>query len=97
MSTEGVIRARPNDRERDLLDRLKEGDTLSSEELNQIIRFVDDSIEEVPIRRQEGGITAVKKFENFLTKSVGLNPKDVEWASSLSEKNVSGGRVRWSR
>lgn len=90
MSTEGVIRARPNDRERDLLDRLKEGDTLSSEELNQIIRFVDDSIEEVPIRRQEGGITAVKKFENFLTKSVGLNPKDVEWASSLSEKMYPG-------
>ena len=47
-------------------------------------------MEEVPIRRQEGGITAVKKFENFLTKSVGLNPKDVEWASSLSEKMYPG-------
>ncbi len=42
------------------------------------------------LRRAEGGITAVKKFENFLTKSVGLNPEDVEWASSLSEKMYPG-------
>jgi len=43
-----------------------------------------------PLYRSEGGITAVKKFENFLTKSVGLNPEDVEWASSLSEKMYPG-------
>ena len=55
-------------------------------------RYMEEvpTLEEVPIRRQEGGITAVKKFENFLTKSVGLNPEDVEWASSLSEKMYPG-------
>jgi hypothetical protein len=72
------------------LDRLIEGDDLSSKELDQIIRFVDDGIEEVPIRRQEGGITAVKKLENTLSELVGINPKDVEWASSLSEEMYPG-------
>jgi len=85
-----VARARLSDRERDFLDRLIEGDNLSSEELNQIIRFVDDAMEEVPIRRQEGGITAVKKLENTLSELVGINPKDVEWASSLSEEMYPG-------
>ena len=52
---------------------------------------VDKILEEVPIRRSEGGgISVLKKFEDFLTKSVGLNPKDVEWASSLSEKMYPG-------
>ena len=85
-----VARARLSDRERDFLDRLIEGDNLSSEELNQIIRFVDDAMEEVPIRRQEGGITAVKKLENSISELVGINPKDVEWASSLSEEMYPG-------
>jgi hypothetical protein len=87
---EGIPRARLSDRERDFLDRLIEGDDLSSKELDQIIRFVDDGIEEVPIRRQEGGITAVKKLENTLSELVGINPKDVEWASSLSEEMYPG-------
>jgi hypothetical protein len=87
---EGIPRARLSDRERDFLDRLIEGDNLSSKELDQIIRFVDDGIEEVPIRRQEGGITAVKKLENTLSELVGINPKDVEWASSLSEEMYPG-------
>jgi hypothetical protein len=87
---EGIPRARLSDRERDFLDRLIEGDHLSSKELDQIIRFVDDGIEEVPIRRQEGGITAVKKLENTLSELVGINPKDVEWASSLSEEMYPG-------
>jgi hypothetical protein len=73
MSNEGIPRARLNDRERDLLDRLKEGDNLSSEELNQITRFVDDRIEEVPIRRQEGGITAVKKFNPLYREDGGIS------------------------
>jgi len=47
-------------------------------------------MEEVPIRRQEGGITAVKKLENTLSELVGINPKDVEWASSLSEEMYPG-------
>jgi len=55
-----------------------------------LTRFVDDGIEEVPIRRQEGGITAVKKLENTLSELVGINPKDVEWASSLSEEMYPG-------
>ena len=43
------------------------------------------------LRRAEGGgISSLKKFENFLTEAVGLNPKDVEWASSLSEKMYPG-------
>jgi hypothetical protein len=87
---EGIPRARLSDRERDFLDRLIEGDNLSSKELDEIIRFVDDGIEEVPIRRQEGGITAVKKLENTLSELVGINPKDVEWASSLSEEMYPG-------
>lgn len=41
-------------------------------------------------RADGGGISVLKKFEDFLTKSVGLNPKDVEWASSLSEKMYPG-------
>jgi hypothetical protein len=86
----GIPRARLSDGERDVLDRLIEGDDLSSKELDQIIRFVDDGIEEVPIRRQEGGITAVKKLENTLSELVGINPKDVEWASSLSEEMYPG-------
>jgi hypothetical protein len=86
----GIPRARLSDGERALLDRLIEGDDLSSKELDQIIRFVDDGIEEVPIRRQEGGITAVKKLENTLSELVGINPKDVEWASSLSEEMYPG-------
>jgi hypothetical protein len=49
-----------------------------------------DDMEEVPIRRQEGGITAVKKLENTLSELVGINPKDVEWASSLSEEMYPG-------
>jgi hypothetical protein len=87
---EKIPRARLSDGERAVLDRLIEGDDLSSKELNQIIRFVDDGIEEVPIRRQEGGITAVKKLENTLSELVGINPKDVEWASSLSEEMYPG-------
>jgi len=47
-------------------------------------------MEEVPIRRQEGGITAVKKLENSISELVGINPKDVEWASSLSEEMYPG-------
>jgi hypothetical protein len=47
-------------------------------------------MEEVPIRRQEGGITAVKKLENTLSELVGINPKDVEWASNLSEEMYPG-------
>jgi len=47
-------------------------------------------MEEVPIRRSEGGITAVKKLENTLSELVGINPKDVEWASSLSEEMYPG-------
>jgi hypothetical protein len=90
MSNEGIPRARLSDDERAVLDRLIEGDDLSSKELDQIIRFVDDGIEEVPIRRQEGGITAVKKLENTLSELVGINPKDVEWASSLSEEMYPG-------
>jgi hypothetical protein len=43
-----------------------------------------------PIRRSEGGITAVKKLENTLSELVGINPKDVEWASSLSEEMYPG-------
>jgi len=42
------------------------------------------------IRRSEGGITAVKKLENTLSELVGINPKDVEWASSLSEEMYPG-------
>ena len=87
---EVIPRARLSDGERAVLDRLIEGDDLSSKELDQIIRFVDDGIEEVPIRRQEGGITAVKKLENTLSELVGINPKDVEWASSLSEEMYPG-------
>jgi hypothetical protein len=87
---ESIPRARLSDGERAVLDRLIEGDDLSSKELDQIIRFVDDGIEEVPIRRQEGGITAVKKLENTLSELVGINPKDVEWASSLSEEMYPG-------
>ena len=90
MSNEGIPRARLSDGERAVLDRLIEGDDLSSKELDQIIRFVDDGIEEVPIRRSEGGITAVKKLENTLSELVGINPKDVEWASSLSEEMYPG-------
>jgi hypothetical protein len=48
------------------------------------------SNEGIPIRRQEGGITAVKKLENTLSELVGINPKDVEWASSLSEEMYPG-------
>jgi hypothetical protein len=97
MSNEGIPRARLNDRERDLLDRLKEGDNLSSKELHQIIDFVGYAmeevppLEEVPIRRSEGGgISVLKKFEDFVTESVGIDPKDVEWASSLSEEMYPG-------
>ena len=51
---------------------------------------IDRLMEEVPIRRQEGGITAVKKLENSISELVGINPKDVEWASSLSEEMYPG-------
>ena len=51
---------------------------------------MDRLMEEVPIRRQEGGITAVKKLENSISELVGINPKDVEWASSLSEEMYPG-------
>ena len=48
-------------------------------------------LEEVPIRRSEGGgISVLKKFEDFVTESVGIDPKDVEWASSLSEEMYPG-------
>lgn len=43
-----------------------------------------------PLYRSEGGITAVKKLENTLSELVGINPKDVEWASSLSEEMYPG-------
>jgi hypothetical protein len=56
----------------------------------EIIMSGHPTLEEVPIRRQEGGITAVKKLENTLSELVGINPKDVEWASSLSEEMYPG-------
>ena len=56
----------------------------------EIIMSGHPPLEEVPIRRQEGGITAVKKLENTLSELVGINPKDVEWASSLSEEMYPG-------
>jgi hypothetical protein len=43
------------------------------------------------LRRSEGGgISVLKKFEDFVTESVGIDPKDVEWASSLSEEMYPG-------